>query len=121
MNKTTYTFCHADGYSCVSIDIDHDIATEAKLAELYSFWYDLKEFRNDGGCIAEAVAKRLAILCLALRTKRLAEPQEYFGPNGIDGGMEGWPAMDGSAGIRIIDADSIDFHDLTLVDLKSND
>ena len=85
--------------------VDHSIMTEEKFHEINSFWSgDDDRLEEEDGNVVYAVLKLLAKYCFALQVSRGLN--QYGLVNHFDyeksGGVEGWPKMDGSAGILIL-------------------
>ena len=105
MSKKTYQVDYAHEAS-VDIEIDHNPTTDALLVQINDFWMGAEERISDSESVLNAVLRMLAAECLRL---------EYWQGMGInlvirafEHEMEGWPKMDGSAGIKIIAIDG--FH-----------
>lgn len=93
-------------------EIDHNLLTEEKIHEINEFWMD-HESRIDGS--GSALAGVLSML-----TRVILPMQAYYGwtTYGVidefdfktgNGGIEGWPPLDGSYGIKLIRADGFEF------------
>lgn len=93
----------------VVIEVDHDIMTDELLHEINNFWSGNSErLEKEDGDVLIAVLKMLTqvVLQQVMETGR--------GVRGIirlfdwvHNGIEGWPAMDGSAGITILAVDEV--------------
>ncbi|WP_028294057.1 DUF2528 family protein [Oceanobacter kriegii] len=89
----------------ITVEIDHDVMTDETLHEINDFWMDNDEMLESAdGNIIHAVLKRLCIVCLSLDIE--------YGYN--TGGiieliekLEGWPAVDGSTGIKLLSVDGL--------------
>lgn len=111
----TYKVQHDMNDGEMTVEIDHDVMTDANLHEINSFWLDA-EFRliREDGNVLHAVLKMLLAEVLVvqleggLNTRGVVEQFDYDAKFGR-GGIEGWPKMDGSAGIKIIDVDGLEF------------
>lgn len=94
----------------VTIEIDHDIVTETGLHELNGFWTNANwRVKRDGG-VLNAVLKMLAREIIYMQFTAgytidyLIEQFDWDSGNG----QEGWPPMDGSHGIKIIDTEDLE-------------
>ncbi|TQI78729.1 uncharacterized protein DUF2528 [Serratia fonticola] len=88
------------------VEIDHDIMTEEKLHQINNFWTDSKgRLTDEDGNILHVVLKILGRRCFHLCTADWFDGSELAAK--FD--EEGWPPMDGSHGIRIIDCDELEF------------
>ena len=99
MTKKTYHVDY-DMTASVDIEIDHNPKTDALLVLINDFWTGAEERVSNSGSVLNAVLRMLAAECLRL---------EFFQGMGtnlviraFEHEMEGWPKMDGSAGIKII-------------------
>lgn len=97
----------------IVVEIDHDIMTEEKLHEINSFWSnDKSRLDAESGSVLDAVLKMLAqcIFCLEIeRNVTTAGIVRLFDWGDRNGGQEGWPKMDGSAGIKVTDVEGLTF------------
>ena len=83
------------------IEIDHSILTDEKLHEILNFWSGAKErLEKADNNITVAVLKALCVRIFTLSVQVLDVVAEFDYKAGK--GVEGWPAMDGSYGIKII-------------------
>lgn len=105
----------------VIIEIDHDVATEEKLHEINDFWSNSEQRIGEARSVLGAVLKMLTakVLYLALEdgfagVESVIRSFDYE----IEGvvGHEGWPKLDGSYGIKLIDFTdlTIDYDDMTV-------
>lgn len=94
----------------MTVEIDTDRMTEERLHEINKFWGDA-EYRvaNSNGDVTTAVLRLLfdEVRGLVQRSPRVLSGVLYaFAWEDAKGkykdGVEGWPAMDGSEGIRIV-------------------
>lgn len=90
----------------VCIVIDHDVWTDEKLHEINNFWCDEESRLSDADDdIGQAVAGYLAATCLSLQIQHYGlnnyGVMKQFDWDERNGGVEGWPKMDGSQGILI--------------------
>ena len=108
-NIKTYEIDY-DFKASVTIEIDHDIITEDCLHELNNFWTNAKwrVKKHDG--VLYAVLKMLAREIIYIQFTAgytidgLIKQFDWDSGNG----QEGWPPMDGSHGIKIIDTDDLE-------------
>lgn len=91
------------------VAIDHEVMTEDRLHEINDFWIDGEDrLDEEDGNVLDAVLKRLAQLCFVEQMYHdwnaygLVKKFDWDDPNCY---LEGWPKMDGSAGILIVEAD----------------
>ncbi|OKP27645.1 DUF2528 family protein [Serratia fonticola] len=97
-------FCTLD----LIVEIDHDILTEEKLHQINNFWIDAKGRLIDAdGNVLHAVLKMLGRRCFLLCAADWFDGSELA----TKFNEEGWPPMDGSHGIRIIDCDELEFEE----------
>lgn len=121
--KTKYNINY-DNKASVIIEVDDEIMTEEALAEINNFWSN-HENRLDAaeGNILRAVLKLLTATILVTQVEQgvnKAGMIRMFDWNGRNGGIEGWPCMDGSQGFEIIDVDDFEFDafDMTILSLE---
>lgn len=110
--KKTYTINYEDKAE-LTVEIDHSIMTEENLEEINSFWSNDKYRITECGSTLNAV-----LIMLAQEVFSFENPLLAFTEYAIrrfdwdqDHGIEGWPKMDGSYGIKILDIDSDIFGD----------
>lgn len=98
-----------DWNQTVTVEVDHDVMTDAKLHEINRFWSGADERIQDyEGSVLWAVLVMLAQRCLRLSITELGSVKDCF--NWKTGhGVEGWPTMDGSDGITLISVDDFEF------------
>lgn len=99
----------------VKVEVDHAIMTDKILHEINNFWSEAESRLDDNdGDICVSVLKMLASVCMSeiLQNQYTVEGiinqfdwDATFGQRGI----EGWPKMDGSAGIKIVDVEEVCF------------
>lgn len=105
MNKKQYRIDWA--YSMqMAVIVDLDILTEEKLYDINNFWCDADDCLDDADDdVLVAVLRRLAKECFILATAEfdsieyLISKFDYQEPNG---GIEGWPKMDGTEGFQLL-------------------
>jgi hypothetical protein len=100
--KKQYRLTYADGYE-MKVEIDHSILTEEKLHELNNFWSNA-ESRLIRCTVLDAVLKMLCSTFMAESVERF-DPVAAFN----SGEIEGWPPLDGSWGIKLLDYDPFEF------------
>lgn len=106
MKKTIYSV-EWNGISEILIEIEHSEKTNKLLHLINDFWSDSEEMlRLAKGDITEAVLKRITSEAL-----RLVVTEDYGVNHLIQklSEIDGYPVMDGSCGIRIVNYDSIEF------------
>ncbi len=106
MKKTIYSV-EWNGISEILIEIEHSEKTNKLLHLINDFWSDSEEMlRLAKGDITEAVLKRITSEAL-----RLVVAEDYGVNHLIQklSEIDGYPVMDGSCGIRIVNYDSIEF------------
>ncbi|WP_321367647.1 DUF2528 family protein [uncultured Desulfuromusa sp.] len=115
-NIKKYTVDYNCGEGSITVEIDHNIMTEEALHEINNFWSEAEDRLADAdGNILNAV---LTSLCEVVLRGLCADnlnihgvilsfdwENSYF----YDNAHEGWPKMDGSMGIKIIDFEPICF------------
>lgn len=108
-NVKSYTVDY-DWKAELTVEIDHDIVTDAALREINEFWSN-HESREENHGLLNAV-----LIMLARHVMPMAYEQGYnaYGVRSLfdwdaGNGQEGWPPMDGSQGIKItsVDVDGI--------------
>jgi hypothetical protein len=106
----------------ITVEVDHQLMTEKELHEINNFWSGSKSrLRNAKGSVLHAVLK---MLCRGTLYIQLTNDYNLYGVvNEYDwkdgNGVEGWPNMDGSEGIKItaieefcFDSDEVDVEEL---------
>lgn len=98
----------------VTFAVDHSVMTDEKLHEINDFWSGSEDRLDDAdGNITKAVLTLLAGVALTIQLE--------YGLNAFgvmkrfdwddDGGVEGWPKMDGSDGILLAQISGIEFYE----------
>jgi hypothetical protein len=100
--KKEYQLTYADGYE-MRVEIDHSILTEEKLHELNNFWGGARE-RLIRDSVLNAVLKMLCSTFMAESVDRM-DVEAAFN----SGEIEGWPPLDGSWGIKLLDYEPFEF------------
>lgn len=107
----------------VVIEIDDEIMTEEKLAEINDFWGCSESRVKRCGSVLNAVLKML--MQVVLRNQVEYGYNTYgivslFDFDECNGGIEGWPKMDGSHGIKLISVDDMvfDYDDMSISTIK---
>ncbi|EPF7465391.1 DUF2528 family protein [Serratia marcescens] len=104
------------------VEINHDVMTDEKLHEINDFWSNNTYRISKQGSVLNAV---LAMLAQTAFLIQISNDYNTYGvvsafswENGE--GQEGWPPMDGSEGIKIIDCqiDLFDTDDMTITAAK---
>lgn len=113
MNPNTTKRYHLGGENFeISVEIDHAILTEDKLLEINRFWTGAEERIAESDSVLNAVLKMLFnhVQFMAAESNfgvSVASLIRDFAWKDRQGnrknGQEGWPDMDGSYGIRIVD------------------
>ena len=115
-----YKVQHADYYWECSLEIDEDFVIESlsepekpyttkdAIKDMVEFWGDWKyKLRQNGGDYTKTFIKQLAISALY---DVIGESHNLLGVLGYFEESEGWFAMDGSNGIKILFVDDFDFY-----------
>lgn len=95
----------------VVVDVDHDIMTEEELRGINEFWMSAKWREEHHGGVLNAVLSMLAATVIRIQfendyyIKDLVKQFDWEAGRGV----EGWPPVDGSHGIKIIDVTDIQF------------
>lgn len=102
--KKRYTLSYGWTHDIV-VEIDDEKCTDALLHEINNFWSDaewrLSEADNN---VLHAVLKMLALAVFRATITEWNALDEFKVK-----GVEGWPLLDGSAGITLISADDFEF------------
>ena len=96
----------------IHVEIDHDVLSYEALDEINNFWSDSDSRLAEEQSVLVAVLNRLAITVLYIQISN-----DYYTFGVVDdfdysqrhGGVEGWPKMDGSEGIKITRVDEFEF------------
>lgn len=92
----------------MKFEVDHSIATEDFFHELNDFWSESEDRVDEDGSAFSGVMKLLAAVIFQLTVEY---PNKNT--NGIKQlfkyGKEGWPQLDGSWGIELLETDSFEF------------
>ena len=106
MSVTRYTVSYGWTYDMV-VDIDSSLCTDELLHEINNFWSDaawrLSRARGD---VLKAVLRMLAMTAFRMTITDL-DPEGQLKEEGI----EGWPRLDGSAGITLVSLDYFELDD----------
>ncbi|MGE8577707.1 MAG: DUF2528 family protein [Burkholderia contaminans] len=97
-----YVLTHDFSYEIV-VDVDHNILTDEKLCELVRFWSGGDADIERHGPL-QAFLKLFAARFFAATVEELS-PKDAFNA----GRIEGFPAVDGSTGLRVVDYDEFSF------------
>jgi hypothetical protein len=98
--KKRYTIRYAWDFDMV-VTIDHDVVTDEKLHELNNFWSGAAERLADANHdVLKAVLTTLAMKAFRMTITDL-DPEGQL----RRGEVEGWPPLDGSEGIQLVQLD----------------
>ncbi len=112
----------------MTVEVDHSKVTEEALHETNNFWSGAEDRIDDeDGSVLNAVLKMLANACFTEAwsggwgVSRVVDRFDYDCKFG-NGGIEGWPKMDGSSGIKLIACDVSLFtpHDTQVKEVTAN-
>lgn len=116
-----YLVEHETGAGMV-VEIDEEILTEEELHKLNDFWCGAKDnlYREDGN-VLNAVLKNLLQVVLSVQYEGGLNLQGVINAFDWDakygnGGQEGYPKLDGSSGIKLVDVTGleIDVYDIEI-------
>lgn len=109
----------------IIIDIDHDIMTNEELQEINNFWTSAKYREESKGGLVNGV---LCMLGSAIFREQFVHEwliEDLIKQFDWDAGegVEGWPPMDGSHGITIVDVSEIEYswHELDAMEIPHPD
>ncbi|VVD68519.1 DUF2528 family protein [Pandoraea commovens] len=100
-----YTLEHEFGAQ-IDVEVDHDILTPEVLTEFVMFWGDGAEKLAEHGPL-HAFLRRFTVAFLVEAITSIS-PCDSFDR----GCVEGYPAVDGSTGLRVLRYDAFDFDDV---------
>lgn len=101
-----YTVSYSWTYDMV-VDIDDSLCTDALLHEINNFWSDAEwRLSRARGDVLKAVLRMLALTAFRMTITDL-DPEDELKVRGI----EGWPKLDGSAGITLVSLDYFELDD----------
>jgi hypothetical protein len=107
MAVETYELNYADNV-WMQVAIDRDICTDEKLLEINSFWSGAEQrLSRSAGSPLKAVLKMLGT-AVARETIQSFDAKDAFDWS-KGRGVEGWPALDGSHGITLLDFNEYTF------------
>ncbi|CNI46382.1 DUF2528 family protein [Yersinia pekkanenii] len=125
-NKKTYRI-DWDWKAEIDVEIDHDVMTDENLHGINNFFYGAEERLRDSGLVLHAVLKMLAETCLRLQVEYSYNTHGMISlfdwdDATLNGGIEGWPCMNGSEGIRLVGVDSVsfDYSDMSVKNLTTD-
>ncbi|KVN76007.1 single-stranded DNA-binding protein [Burkholderia ubonensis] len=97
-----YVLTHDFSYEIV-VEIAHDVLTDERLCELVRFWGDGESRIEQHG----ALTAFLKLFAARFMTESVisTSPQDAFN----EGRIDGFPAVDGSSGLRVVDYDEFSF------------
>ncbi|MCW3642509.1 DUF2528 family protein [Burkholderia cenocepacia] len=101
-NIKKYVLTHDFSYEIV-VDVDHDILTEEKLCDLVRFWSEGDADIERNGPL-QAFLKLFAARFFAATVEEIS-PKDAFNA----GRIEGFPPVDGSSGLRVVEYDEFSF------------
>ncbi len=108
-----YKGTHLDTGFEVVVEIDSSVMTEEKLHEINNFWSGAEDRLDDAdGIVVNAVLKMLSAEVFRLSIDHMLVEEcfdwkcRYTGKQ--RNGIEGWPEMDGSFGIKIVSYDDFE-------------
>jgi hypothetical protein len=105
--KKRYTVTYDWNFEMV-VEIDHEVCKDELLHEINNFWSD-SDFRlsQADGNILHAVLKLMAQMAFRLNVSDWRDTASLL--KAPDTCPEGWPVLDGSAGITLISIDDFEF------------
>jgi hypothetical protein len=104
--KKRYTLTY--DYTDVVVEIDHAVCTDALLHEINDFWSDRKfRLSQANGDITRAVLLMLAQTVLRLNVSDWRDTVSLM--KDTETCPEGWPLLDGSAGITLVKVEDFVF------------
>jgi len=107
MSNIKRYLCEWEAASVV-VEIDHDVMTDEKLSEINRFWSgDQIRLRAAKGNITTAVLRMLTATALTESFSRVCVVRVFN-----EEGIEGWPPMDGSYGIKIVSINEVTIDEL---------
>lgn len=111
---------------CLTVKVDLDIVSDEDLFQINNFFSESYERLQDSdGNILHTVLKMLACQCFLLAVQHDYNVRGIVSlfdwDNKFGGGQEGWPKMDGSAGIELIACDILRFEDSDMAVLEITD
>jgi hypothetical protein len=123
--KKRYALVDFNDEFLVTVEIDHDVMTDERLHEINDFWSGSKGRLSDArGSVLVAVLKLLHCELWWTQARaggltRQGVIDAFAWKNG--NGIEGWPSLDGSDGIELIECDVLDPDLRTEVREQGND
>lgn len=106
----------------LTVEIDHDVMTEEKLHEINNFWsnadYRLKRHETVLEAVLVMLAKEALLIALSQGYNTYGVVSEFDWSEG--NGVEGWPSMDGSDGIKITHVDVSGIFDSDDITIKAS-
>ncbi|AYW18540.1 DUF2528 family protein [Klebsiella sp. P1CD1] len=106
----------------LTVEIDHDVMTEEKLHEINNFWsnadYRLKRHETVLEAVLVMLAKEALLIALSQGYNIYGVVSEFDWSEG--NGVEGWPSMDGSDGIKITHVDVSGIFDSDDITIKAS-
>jgi hypothetical protein len=126
MNLKKYEINYNSGDAVLVVEVDHDLMTGANLHLINNFWGDSKRrLEEEDDDVLHAVLTMLAEVVWARQmdyaqtVEGVIEDFNWDAKHGARG-IEGWPKMDGSAGIRIVYIEDFGFSpfDIDIEEIK---
>lgn len=106
MTTKRYTISYSWTYDMV-VDIDDNLCTDALLHEINNFWSNAEwRLSRARGDVLKAVLRMLALTAFRMTITDL-DPEGALKVEGV----EGWPKLDGSAGITLVSLDYFELDD----------
>lgn len=101
--KKRYTVTYGWTFDMI-VEIDHAVMTDEKLHEINDFWSNnLTRLQRADGDVTKAVLAMLGLTAFSMSVSENAEYRlKYMG-------VEGWPKLNGSAGILLVSLDTFEF------------
>ncbi|WP_211452610.1 DUF2528 family protein [Collimonas antrihumi] len=103
-----FTMTYDDTYSDVVVDVLEPTSDKmiALCTQINEFWYAADwRLKESDGDVVKAV---MTLLCRSALLEHMINPLGALHAFSVDG-MEGWPKLDGSEGIKLISVENFDF------------
>lgn len=105
--KKRYTVSYDWSFDMV-VEIDHEVCKDELLHEINNFWSDAEwRLSEADGSILQAVLKLMAQMAFRLNVSDWRDTVSLLKKS--DTCPEGWPVLDGSAGITLVSIDDFEF------------
>lgn len=108
-----------NGKGQLVVEVNHALLTEERLHQMNNFWRDArKRLEEHDGNVLHTVLAMLAVECFYLCIRGCYSSTMLI--DEFERGVEGWPLMDGRAGIMIIACNEPNFmtEDITVHEWK---